>query len=220
MWVVSLLYTGDVGLVLLTLTLVLANALVCSYMFSKIGITNLPTAFVASSYFLVMSAIPQLHACWQGQVCVLGILVIVLLLNRAVYQRDGVEESFLSSVIVCLLGFLYPWALVLLPLMWVLLLIQRAMTLRVLLASLIGVLLVAIYAQIIRYLGWMDSYLSTFLELWSNWHIALAVGMWVLTLWLTYFPLKKESVATGIFYCVGIVLALAWGIITQIQTIL
>jgi hypothetical protein len=220
MWVVSLLYTGDVGLVLLTLTLVLANALVCSYMFSKIGITNLPTAFVASSYFLVMSAIPQLHACWQGQVCVLGILVIVLLLNRAVYQRDGVEESFLSSVIVCLLGFLYPWALVLLPLMWVLLLIQRAMTLRVLLASLIGVLLVAIYAQIIRCLGWMDSYLSTFLELWSNWHIALAVGMWVLTLWLAYFPLKKESVATGVFYCVGIVLALAWGIITQIQTIL
>lgn len=220
MWVVSLLYTGDVGLVLLTLTLVLANALVCSYMFSKIGITNLPTAFVASSYFLLMSAIPQLHACWQGQVCVLGILVIVLLLNRAVYQRDGVEESFLSSVIVCLLGFLYPWALVLLPLMWVLLLIQRAMTLRVLLASLIGVLLVAIYAQIIWYLGWMDSYLSTFLELWSNWHIALAVGVWVLTLWLAYFPLKKESVATGVFYCVGIVLALAWGIITQIQTIL
>lgn len=217
MWMPSFWYVSEAKLLLITLGLVLVNAVLCSYVFSRIGITNLPSSFVAGSYFLFMSSVPQLATCWQGQMCITGIFAIILLLTHTGRFQELVEESFLSTVIICLLCFVYPMAVVLIPLVWIFLILRRSMTLRVLLASLLGILLVAIYTLIIGYIGWVDFSWPTILTYISDYMTAVAVGLFCFVLLIAYWPVKRESMTAGIFYFVSVHLALVWGILSHIH---
>lgn len=217
MWVVSLLYTTQVGALLVCMALVVCNTLLIAYVFSKIGVTNLPSAFVAGSYLLMMSSVPLLHTSWRGQVCVLGILVMALLLGHMEHREERVEESFLCTLIIGLLCYVYPLSLALLPLLWLVLLMRRMFTLRVLLSSLIGIMLVVLYGGLVWYMGWLDVPWMEIISHWADVSIAMTIGLMGVIVLVLYVAIRQESVWSGVLYSVCLVLLLLLGIGLHVQ---
>lgn len=220
MWVVSFIYVEQIGILLLTMVLLLGNALASAFVFSKIGVTNIPSAFVASTYFLFMSSCPMIHLCWQGQLCIFAIFVIVLLMKSALNKKELIHETFLSTIIICFLYYVYPLALALIPLIWLILLFRRVITLRVLLASIIAVLLVGVYSLIFMYLGWIDPINVDVFSHHSNRTISISIAVLLFTQLITYLPIRKEHVATGICYGFFAILVVAYGVLIQMKHLL
>ena len=199
MWVPSFLYTLSIGLVLLTAGLIIINALLFSYMLCKMGVSNLPSSFAACSYWLLMSALPMFHTYWQGQVWVLGIICMLLLTTHFSYQHEAVEEVFVASLLLSALSLLVPTACVGIFLLWIVMLLRQSLTIRLLLASLIGITIVLFYTYLAIRVGWINYSWSTFVDGWNSealWLMLLSGGVYV----FTYLPLRNHSVVVGLSY--------------------
>ena len=89
---------------------------------------------------------------------------------------------------------------------------RSRVTWRVIMAAVIALAVYALYAMIIRYLGWADS-------LWKEniptlpmiWWI-IGGGIYIITWLLLYLTLNRPSVFNGVLYAIYIVLITALGI--------
>jgi len=146
-----------------------------------------------------MSALPMFHTYWQGQVWVLGIICMLLLTTHFSYQREAVEEVFVASLLLSALSLLIPTACVGIFLLWIVMLLRQSLTIRLLLASLIGITIVLFYTYLAIRVGWINYSWSTFVDGWNSealWLMLLSGGVYV----FTYLPLRNHSVVVGLSY--------------------
>ena len=219
MWIPNLLDGNGVVSEVVTLVLVGINALIMMNLFCKIRVTNLPSAFVGATYWLVISSITILHGCWQGQAVVLAIMVAYCILQTVNYQEVPVEQAFLSSLIIAGTCAILPEVIILVGVIWGLLTLRGVMTLRVWMASLIGVATVALYFAIAYFLGAIEMPFADIFDL-SHWQMWIAIGMMILTIFFNLLPLRFPSVACGVTYIVLVCCALGFGIWSNIEKLL
>lgn len=192
--------------------LTLLNTLLFTQFFYKSGETNMPSGFVASTYWFVMSALPILHDCWQVQMILFGVWVSGLIWCGINYQDIPTEESFLIALISC---FLAPTRVVSISgifTLWLQLLMKGYMTWRVWCASLIGVALYAMIMVILHYMGWLEwLWVENIPRLnWQMWVISL--GVILITFMAIMLPLRKPSVGSGVMYILTILIILGYEI--------
>lgn len=185
-----------------TLTLTIINSLLIAQTFYKHGITNIPSLFVASTYWYGMSLIPILHPCWQTQLVMLVGLLSLLILSHIDYQQEATEEVFLVSLICC---FALPTRIVIIIGMlalWIYLIVKRYMTWRVWAASLIAMVLRVLMMVVVHHFGWMEWYWSeNIVQLdWQEW--AMFGGLLMATILVIWIPIRRPSIGSGVYYAI------------------
>lgn len=212
MWIPSLVGAENVWLVAVCMALVLTNMILFITLFCRMDVTNLPSPFVASTYWFAMAAVPMLHICWQGHLTCLGILVAILILLHIDYQHEATEEAFLATLVWCVLSLVVTHTIAGVLLIWVYLMLKRKICVRTWLASLIAIGIYALFAFALHYLGWLEMLWKDHLPTisWLEWLIV--GGVYLCAFLITYFPLRKESVASGVLY-VGSITGLIVGYI-------
>ena len=211
MWVLSLLSGNEVVTRLVALGLTIVNSFLLAYCFYKGGMTNIPSMFVLSTYWYVMSAIPMLHQWWQVHLIIFVALLMDLVLLNIHYQKEATEEAFLATMICCFLVPL-PWAMIAgVVIVWGYMVAKGYMTWRVWLASLIAVALRLLVAFGLRYMGWLEwIWMDNLPRLaWQDWLIS--IGITIITFAAILLPMRKASVGSGVFYITYMVALLIAG---------
>lgn len=199
MWVVGLLHPDNIVVQVTTAGLVVVNALLFSYILCKMGASNLPSSFAVCSYWVAFSAMPMLHTYWVGQLWIMGMMCVLLLLANMKYHHEPVEEIFVISLLSGSLSLLTPISGLGIILAWVYMLWHQVLSIRLLLASVIGVSVVALYGYLSVRVGWMDISWEHMMESVNSntwWLLGLSVALYV----AVYLPLRKSSVAAGLNY--------------------
>lgn len=207
MWIPSLVGAENVWLVAVCMALVLTNMILFITLFCRMDVTNLPSPFVASTYWFAMAAVPMLHTCWQGHLTCLGILVAILILLHIDYQHEATEEAFLATLVWCVLSLEITHTIAGVVLIWGYLLIKRKISLRTWLASLIAIGIYVLFALTMHYFGWLEVVWKDQLPTIYWWEWLIASGAYLCVFLITYLPLRKESVGSGVLY-VGSVIGL------------
>ncbi len=138
------------GMLLGTLGLAWLNGCTLVFVMYQSGITRKLEGLSCVLYLLLIGAIPMLHGAWLTQIVVFVFQLILLLVMRCYRNERAMEPAFLSSLLLCSAALVMPDLLFLLPVLWLMLIVQRAMNMRVWLASLIGASVVGIYTLVLR----------------------------------------------------------------------
>ena len=210
-WALSLVHEADILATSATLVLTLINALLLAQMYDNLGITKLFSPFVATSYWLAMSAIPILHTCWQVQTITLAATVTITMMVKAKYKDNVTEEAFLSTLVCC---FALPTRVIMLACigaLWAYLIVRGLITWRVMAASLLAIALRVVLMVILHYFGWMEwLWVENIPHLsWMEW--VLAGGVLAEVLMMTLCPIQKPSVSSGCTYLICLLGTLAIG---------
>ena len=208
MWVPSFFASLPVCPLVATLLLVAVNAFVMMRVFYQANVTNLPSSFVPVSYWLLCSALPFLHTCWQGQLAVFGAQLTYLILLRIDYQHLPLQEAFLSTLVLCCTSLAVPEMLVFIPAVWLYMLYRHVITWRVFAASLIGAATFVLYYAIAVYLHWIDFAAVEWFSL-SHLTVWLTLVQMILSSVIIYLPVRFATVPAGIIYMVSTVIATA-----------
>lgn len=157
MWVVDYVRMPEQWLwLLLTQGLILLNAgLLCSVLYRAKASAHL-SLLPALLYILAMGIFPYLRFHWQPQL-IAAILLFFLLATRDMsdtHEPNGLV--FFVTILLCLTSLLIPDALWCVPLLWIVVLLQGAFTIRTILSSVLAVALIAIYYVLAMYLGWAE----------------------------------------------------------------
>ena len=218
MWVPSFFASLPMCPLVATLLLVAVNAFVMMRVFYQANVTNLPSSFVPVSYWLLCSALPFLHTCWQGQLAVFGAQLTYLILLRIDYQHLPLQVAFRSTLILCCTSLAVPEMLVFIPAVWLYMLYRHVITWRVFAASLIGAATFALYYAIAVFLGWINLtdagwFSLTHLTLW------LSVLQMILSAIVIYLPVRFANVPSGAAYVLSVTVAIAGCALLQIQSL-
>ena len=219
MWIPTLLSGNGVLAVVATLVLVATNAIVMARMFCRLGVTNLPSIFVITTYWIAMSSIPLLHACWQAQVVAMGVMLAYNILLQTTYQTPPVEQAFVSTLIVCGISLLLPEAIWLIGLVWGFFIFRRVITWRVWMASVLAIATFALYMAVAYYLGWSG---VPWADMWNiaHWPVWITLGITIIITFINLLPLQWASVTSGVIYILGVIGAVVYGGWIQIISIL
>ncbi len=161
--------TGGWGALVATLLLTFVNAFFFVILIYQRGVTRKLEGLPFVLYVLAISVLPTLHTQWILQIVLLLFQLILHLVMSAYRREQAVEPAFLASLLLCVAALFLPDVLFLLPILWTIFIVQKAMSLRVFLASMVGVVLVWLYAYLFKYLGWIDGMELT--EVWQRTNI-------------------------------------------------
>lgn len=157
MWIVDYVRTPNEWLqVLVTQCMVLLNAGVLCTVLYRAKATARFSLVPAILYIVTIGIFPFLRVHWQPQL-IAGVLLFFLLTTRDIsdaHEPNGLV--FFATVLLCLTALLVPDAVWCIPFLWIVVLLQGAFSLRTIFASLLGVLLVAIYYALAIYAGWAE----------------------------------------------------------------
>lgn len=211
MWIPSLAGGKEVVTVAITLLLTLVNGLLGMQLAYRGKITNLPSGFVASTWWVMMSAIPALHTCWQAQFVVMGILLANIVLQKMDFHHEATEETFLATLIYCIVAVVPSVFYTSIMMLWGYLIAKQQMTWRVWFASLIAIAIRVIVMFVLHYCGWLEViWMENIPHLpWQQWVIYL--GVFLLATTAILFPLRRPSVGSGIYYTICMLLCVATG---------
>lgn len=204
---VSLAHTG-VGIVL-----ALINSLLATQTAYRVGWTNLPSGFVLSSVWMVLSALSVWQLCWQVHVVAMMFFIAILVFSKMNAQKEPTEQAYVLTL-MCLV--VSPQLSVMVTcILYVLgyLLVRSHFTWRVLVAIVLAIATYVLYATIFRYLGWLEFlWLENLPHLSWQWWL-LGGGVYLLTWLMLYLPITKPSTLSGAIYILGILGAIAAGIV-------
>ncbi len=173
-----------------TLSITILNALFFVLFIYQRGITRKLEGLPFFLYLFVISTQPILHTQWLLQIVVLIFQLILSLIMRSYRQAHAVEPAFLSAMLLCTAALILPDLLFLLPILWLMFLLERAMNLRVLLASLIGGSVVLLYTVLFNKLGWI--------------HLVDMPDIWLRNTEVTNYPLPVYLLsACGLFFAIA-----------------
>lgn len=211
MWIPSLAGGKEVVTMAITLLLTLVNGLLGMQLAYRGKITNLPSGFVASTWWVMMSAIPALHTCWQAQFVVMGILLANIVLQKMDFHHEATEETFLATLIYCIVAVVPSVFYTSIMMLWGYLIAKQQMTWRVWFASLIAIAIRVIVMFVLHYCGWLEViWMENIPHLpWQQWVIYL--GVFLLATTAILFPLRRPSVGSGIYYTICMLLCVATG---------
>ena len=218
LWIVSLWKGVSLAHMGVGIVLALINSLLATQTAYRVGWTNLPSGFVLSSVWMVLSALSVWQLCWQVHVTAMMLFIAILVFSKMNVQQEPTEQAY-ALTLMCLI--VSPQLSVMITcILYVLgyLLARSHFTWRVLVAILLAVATYVLYAAIFRYLGWLEFlWLENLPKLPWQWWL-LGGGTYLLSSWLMiYLPIMKPSTASGILYIIGIIGAIAAGIIRIIM---
>ena len=197
--------------------LVLINSLLATQCAYRVGWTNLPSGFVVSSVWIVLSALSVWQLCWQVHVTAMMFFIAVLVFSKMNAQKEPTEQAYVLTL-MCLV--VSPQLSVMITcILYVLgyLLVKSHFTWRVLVAILLAIATYVLYSAIFRYLGWLDFlWLENLPKLpWQWWLIG--GGTYLLSWLMIYLPIMKPSTASGILYIIGIIGAIGGGVVWSVM---
>ncbi len=149
-----------------TLLLTLLNAFCFTLLVYQRGITRKLEGLPFVLYLLAISVLSVLHAQWLLQIVVLLFQVTLGLVLRGYRNDRAVEPAFLSALLLGVTALIVPDVVFLLPVVWLMFIVQRAMSLRVFLASIIGASVVLLYTVLFSKLGWIQ--LVDWTDVWAR----------------------------------------------------
>lgn len=195
------------------IVLALINSLLAIQTVYRVGWTNLPSGFVLSSVWMVLSALSVWQLCWQVHVTAMMFFIAILVFSKMNLQQEATEQAY-ALTLMCLIVSPH-WIVMIACILYVLgyLLVRSHFTWRVLVAILLAVATYVLYAAIFRYLGWLEFlWLENLPHLsWQWWW--LGGGVYLLTWLMLYLPITKPSTLSGAIYIIGILGAIAAGIV-------
>ena len=199
------------------IVLALINSLLATQTAYRVGWTNLPSGFVVSTVWVVLSALSVWQLCWQVHVVAMMFFIAILVFSKMNVQQEPTEQAY-ALTLMCLI--VSPQLSVMITcILYVLgcLLARSHFTWRVLVAILLAVATYVLYAAIFRYLGWLEFlWLENLPHLsWQWWW--LGGGVYLLTWLMLYLPITKPSTLSGTIYIIGILGAIAGGIVRIIM---
>ena len=213
LWIVSLWKGVSLAHMGVGIVLALINSLLATQTAYRVGWTNLPSGFVLSSVWMVLSALSVWQLCWQVHVTAMMLFIAVLVFSKMNVQQEPTEQAY-ALTLMCLI--VSPQLSVMITcILYVLgyLLARSHFTWRVLVAILLAVATYVLYAAIFRYLGWLEFlWLENLPELPWQWWL-LGGGVYLLTWLMLYLPITKPSTLSGAIYIIGILGAIAAGIV-------
>lgn len=199
------------------IVLALINSLLAIQTVYKVGWTNLPSGFVLSSVWMVLSALSVWQLCWQVHVTAMMFFIAILVFSKMNLQQEATEQAYVLTL-VCLVVSPH-WIVMITCILYVLgyLLARSHFTWRVLVAILLAVATYVLYAAIFRYLGWLEFlWLENLPHLSWQWWL-LGGGVYLLIWLMLYLPITKPSILSGTIYIIGILGAIAAGIVRIIM---
>lgn len=217
LWIVSLWKGVSLAYMGVGIVLALINSLLAIQTVYRVGWTNLPSGFVLSSVWMVLSALSVWQLCWQVHVTVMMLFIAILVFSKMNLQQEATEQAY-ALTLMCLI--VSPQLSVMITcILYVLgyLLSRSHFTWRVLVAILLAVATYVLYAAIFRYFGWLEFlWLENLPHLsWQWWW--LGGGVYLLTWLMLYLPITKPSTLSGAIYIIGILGAIAAGIVRIIM---
>ena len=217
LWIVSLWKGVSFAHMGVGIVLALINSLLATQTAYRVGWTNLPSGFVLSSVWMVLSALSVWQLCWQVHVTAMMLFIAILVFSKMNVQQEPTEQAY-ALTLMCLI--VSPQLSVMITcILYVLgyLLARSHFTWRVLVAILLAVATYVLYAAIFRYLGWLEFlWLENLPHLsWQWWW--LGGGVYLLTWLMLYLPITKPSTLSGAIYIIGILGAIAAGIVRIIM---
>ena len=213
MWIPSLLSTPSLVSVLITLGLTLANSLLVMQFFYRSKITSLPSGFVVSTWWIAMSAIPMLHTCWQAQLVIAGLMLALIVLQKMDFHHEPTEEVFLATLLCCIVAVVPSIFYSGIMMLWGYLIAKQQMTWRVWFASLIAIAIRVIVMLVLHYMGWLEViWMENIPRLtWMEWTVF--GGVWLAGCLAILLPIRKPSMANGIYHMAYIILSLTIGVL-------
>ena len=194
------------------IVLALINSLLATQTAYRVGWTNLPSGFVLSSVWMVLSALSVWQLCWQVHVTAMMLFIAILVFSKMNVQQEPTEQAY-ALTLMCLI--VSPQLSVMITcILYVLgyLLARSHFTWRVLVAILLAVATYVLYAAIFRYLGWLEFlWMENTPQLPWQWWL-MGGGVYLLTWLMLYLPITKPSTLSGAIYILGILGAIAAGI--------
>ena len=217
LWIVSLWRGVSLAHMGVGIVLALINSLLATQTAYRVGWTNLPSGFVVSTVWVVLSALSVWQLCWQVHVTAMMLFIAILVFSKMNVQQEPTEQAY-ALTLMCLI--VSPQLSVMITcILYVLgyLLARSHFTWRVLVAILLAVATYVLYAAIFRYLGWLEFlWLENLPHLsWQWWW--LGGGVYLLTWLMLYLPITKPSTLSGAIYIIGILGAIAAGIVRIIM---
>lgn len=213
LWIVSLWKGVSFAHMGVGIVLALINSLLAIQTVYRVGWTNLPSGFVLSSVWMVLSALSVWQLCWQVHVTAMMLFIAILVFSKMNVQQEPTEQAY-ALTLMCLI--VSPQLSVMITcILYVLgyLLARSHFTWRVLVAILLAVATYVLYAAIFRYLGWLEFlWLENLPHLSWQWWL-LGGGVYLLTWLMLYLPITKPSTLSGAIYIIGILGAIAAGIV-------
>ena len=212
LWIVSLWRGVSLAHMGVGIVLALINSLLATQTAYRVGWTNLPSGFVVSTVWVVLSALSVWQLCWQVHVTAMMLFIAILVFSKMNVQQEPTEQAYvlilmclvaspqLSVMITCVL-YVFGY-----------LLVRSHFTWRVLVAILLAVATYVLYAAIFRYLGWLEFlWMENTPQLPWQWWL-MGGGVYLLTWLMLYLPITKPSTLSGAIYILGILGAIAAGI--------
>ena len=217
LWVVSLWKGVSLAHMGVGIVLALINSLLAIQTVYRVGWTNLPSGFVLSSVWMVLSALSVWQLCWQVHVTAMMFFIAILVFSKMNLQQEATEQAY-ALTLMCLI--VSPQLSVMITcILYVLgyLLVRSHFTWRVLVAIVLAVATYVLYAAIFRYLGWLEFlWLENLPHLSWQWWL-LGGGVYLLIWLMLYLPITKPSTLSGAIYIIGILGAIAAGIVRIIM---
>ena len=217
LWIVSLWKGVSLAHMGVGIVLALINSLLAIQTVYRVGWTNLPSGFVLSSVWMVLSALSVWQLCWQVHVTAMMFFIAILVFSKMNLQQEATEQAY-ALTLMCLI--VSPQLSVMITcILYVLgyLLVRSHFTWRVLVAIVLAVATYVLYAAIFRYLGWLEFlWLENLPHLSWQWWL-LGGGVYLLIWLMLYLPITKPSTLSGTIYIIGILGAIAAGIVRIIM---
>jgi len=197
--------------------LVLINSLLATQCAYRVGWTNLPSGFVFSTVWLLITALSLWQLCWQVHLVAMMFFVAMLVFSKMNLQQEATKQAY-TLTLLCLV--VSPHLSVMITCIFYILgylLTRSHFTWRVLVAILLAIATYVMYSAIFRYLGWFDFlWLENLPKLpWQWW---LLGGVTYLLAWLMlYLPITKPSTLSGSIYIIAILGSVIAGILRIIM---
>lgn len=217
LWIVSLWKGVSLAHMGVGIVLALINSLLAIQTVYRVGWTNLPSGFVLSSVWMVLSALSVWQLCWQVHVTAMMFFIAILVFSRMNLQQEATEQAY-ALTLMCLIVSPH-WIVMIACILYVLgyLLVRSHFTWRVLVAIVLAVATYVLYAAIFRYLGWLEFlWMENLPHLSWQWWL-LGGGVYLLIWLMLYLPITKPSTLSGTIYIIGILGAIAAGIVRIIM---
>lgn len=217
LWIVSLWKGVSLAHMGVGIVLALINSLLAIQTVYRVGWTNLPSGFVLSSVWMVLSALSVWQLCWQVHVTAMMFFIAILVFSKMNLQQEATEQAY-ALTLMCLIVSPH-WIVMIACILYVLgyLLVRSHFTWRVLVAIVLAVATYVLYAAIFRYLGWLEFlWLENLPHLSWQWWL-LGGGAYLLIWLMLYLPITKPSTLSGTIYIIGILGSVIAGILRIIM---
>ena len=217
LWIVSLWKGMSLAHMGVGIVLALINSFLAIQTVYRVGWTNLPSGFVLSSVWMVLSALSVWQLCWQVHVTAMMFFIAILVFSKMNLQQEATEQAY-ALTLMCLIVSPH-WIVMIACILYVLgyLLVRSHFTWRVLVAIVLAVATYVLYAAIFRYLGWLEFlWLENLPHLSWQWWL-LGGGAYLLIWLMLYLPITKPSTLSGTIYIIGILGSVIAGILRIIM---